>query len=192
MLESTHIVDGRAAPYRTGTDFCKIFTEEMNSLYLLAFLLTADSGKAEQCFVSGLGECVEGTCAFMEWAHSWARRTIIKQAIRMIMPAPERVDQVSFVSLNEASVSGKYNPMGAIVALSAFERFVFVMSILEDQSDEDCAILLGCSRRDVMIAREVALRRLTHSRNDCDRVAEGAGILGSSVAQACIHQDTTD
>jgi DNA-directed RNA polymerase specialized sigma24 family protein len=192
MLESTHIVDGRAAPYRTGTDFCKIFAEEMNSLYLLAFLLTADSDKAEQCFVCALGECVEETGAFMEWAHSWARRTIIKQAIQMIMPAPERVDQVSFVSLNEASVSGKYNPMGAIVALSAFERFVFVMSILEDQSDEDCAILLGCSRRDVMIAREVALRRLTHSRNDCDRVAEGAGILGSSVAQACIHQDTTD
>jgi hypothetical protein len=182
MLASTHIIDERATRYTTGTDFCKIFTEEMKGLYLLAFLLTADSVRAEQCFVCGLGECVEGAGAFMDWAHSWARRTIIKQAIRMIMPAPEHVDRVSFVSLNEASTSGKYNPMDAIIALSAFERFVFVLSILESQPDEDCAALLKCSRRDIMIAREVAFRRLTHSRNECDRIAEGAGILGSSVA----------
>jgi hypothetical protein len=50
--------------------------------------------------------------------------------------------------------------MGAIVALSAFERFVFVMSVLEGQSDADCSILLNCSRPDVMIARELTLRRL--------------------------------
>jgi DNA-directed RNA polymerase specialized sigma24 family protein len=172
MLASTHIIDERATTYRTGTDFCKIFTEEMNSLYLLAFLLTADSDKAEQCFVSGLGECVEGTGAFMEWAHSWARRTIIKQAIRTIMPTPEHSDQVSFVSTNGRSTYGKYSPMGAIVALSAFERFVFVMSVLESQSDEDCSILLECSRPDVMIARELALRRLSPAGNHYDQFAQ--------------------
>jgi hypothetical protein len=172
MLESTHIIDERTTTYMTGIDFCKIFTEEMNSLYLLAFLLTADSDKAERCFVCGLGECVEGTGAFMEWAHSWARRTIIKQAIRMIMPVPEHVDQVSFVSLKSASTFGKYSPMGGIVALSAFERFVFVMSVLESQSDENCSTLLECSRREVTIARELALRHLSSAGNHCDQCAE--------------------
>jgi hypothetical protein len=33
------------------------------------------------------------------------------------------------------------------------------MSILEGQSDEQCAVLLRCSRRDVMIARVLALKR---------------------------------
>jgi hypothetical protein len=187
MLESTDIIDDRGVPYVTGTDFCKIFTEEMNSLYRLAFLLTANSEKAEQCFVCGLGECVQGTGAFVEWAHSWARRTIIKQAIRMIMPVPDHADQGFFVNLKVASTAGKYNPMAAIVALSAFERFVFVMSVLESQSEEDCSTLLDCSRRDVLIAREVALRCLTQTRIECDGVVEGAGILGSPIVQACMH-----
>jgi hypothetical protein len=40
-----------------------------------------------------------------------------------------------------------------------FERFVFVMSILEGQSDEECATLLRCSRRDVMMVRVLTLQR---------------------------------
>jgi hypothetical protein len=160
MVESTQLMAEGAATYRTGIDFCKIFTEEMNSLYLLAYLLTADSNKAEQCFVGALGECVESTGAFMEWAHSWARRTIIKQAIRTIMPSPEYPDPVSLVNPNGTSTCGKCSQMGAIVALGAFERFVFVMSVLEGQSDADCSSLLNCARPDVMIARELTLRRL--------------------------------
>lgn len=191
MLESTDIIDERPVPYIIGTDFCKIFTEEMSSLYRLAFLLTADSEGAEQCFACGLGECVQGTGAFVEWAHSWARRAIVKQAIRMILPVPDHTEQGFFVNLDEASTSGEYNPMAAIVALSAFERFVFVMSVLESQSDEDCSILLECSRQDVLIAREVALRCLTHTRIQCDGIVEGVGIMGDPVTLACMHWDET-
>jgi hypothetical protein len=36
------------------------------------------------------------------------------------------------------------------------------MSILEGQSEQDCAVLLRCSRRDVMIARVLALTRLSN------------------------------
>lgn len=49
-------------------DFQEIFTEETGALYLLPFLLTADHTKVEACFVSGIGECVEGTQIFKEWA----------------------------------------------------------------------------------------------------------------------------
>ncbi len=34
------------------------------------------------------------------------------------------------------------------------------MAILEGQSEQDCAILLRCSRRDVMIARVLSLSRV--------------------------------
>lgn len=40
--------------------------------------------------------------------------------------------------------------------LGAFERFVFVMSILEGWSEQDCARNLSCSRLDVTIARLLA------------------------------------
>ena len=49
-----------------------------------------------------------------------------------------------------------------------FERFVFVMSILEEQSDDECAILLRCSRRDVMMARMLAVKR----QSSTDTLAE--------------------
>jgi DNA-directed RNA polymerase specialized sigma24 family protein len=160
MLEPMHIFDERAAT--------NALTEEMHSLYLFSFLLTADNDVAEQCYVSGLGECVEGISVFMEWARSRARQTILKHAIRMIMPAPEHMDNLSLMSLKGAATSDKNSLFAAIVALSAFERFVFVMSVFEKHSDEDCSMLLGCSRRDVMIARELALKRLANSDHGYD------------------------
>ncbi len=74
----------RAAPYASRDDFCRIFHEKMDSLYLLAFLLTADHRRAEQCFVSGLEDALGGNPVFREWAHSWARRMIIQNAVRLI------------------------------------------------------------------------------------------------------------
>ncbi len=161
MLEPMHIFDERATT--------NILTQEMNSLYLFSFLLTADNDIAEKCYVCGLGECVEGISVFMDWGRSWARQTILKHAIRMIMPAPEHMDNLSSISLKGAATSGKNNLFAAIVGLSAFERFVFVMSVLEKQSDEDCSMLLGCSRRDVMIARELAFKRLADTDDTYDQ-----------------------
>lgn len=163
MLESMHIVDKQAAPRATVDDFCEIFTQEMHSLYLLSLLLTADNEKAERCFVGAMGECVERVDVFIEWAHLWARRTILKQAIQMMMPAPERVAIWSFMDVKRPATSSKDKFFAEVLALGAFERFVFVMSVLEEQSDEDCATLLRCSRRDVMIGRTVALKRLASS-----------------------------
>jgi hypothetical protein len=92
MLEPMHIFDERATTYATGTDFWNLLTDEMHSLYQLSFLLTADLDKAEQCFVSGMGECEEEIGVFMAWTRGLARRTILKRAIGMIMSAPERAD----------------------------------------------------------------------------------------------------
>ena len=48
----------------------------------------------------------------------------------------------------------------AILSLGTFERFVFVMSVLEHYSDQDCSILLACSRRDVVLARARAAEHI--------------------------------
>ena len=159
MLQPMHLLEERATPYPTVTDFLRSFNEEMHSLYLLSFLLTADHDNAEQCLVSAMGECVEGVGVFTDWARSWTRTAVLRRAIQMIMPAPEHADSVSLISLDRSDTPAENNPFAAILLLDAFERFVFVMSILEGQSDEECAVLLRCSRRDVTIAREQALKR---------------------------------
>ena len=163
MLEPMHVVDESATPYATAADLFKTFTEEMHSLYLLSLLLTADNDKAEQCFVSAIGECLEEIGAFMEWTRSRARRAILKHAIQMIMPVPEHAESLSSIGLKPPATSAGNNPLAAILALDPFERFVFVISVLEGRSEQDCAILLRSSRRDIMIARMLALKRLASS-----------------------------
>ena len=75
-----------AGGYATAADFKQIFTEDINSLYFLSLLLTGNHEKAEECFVEGIGESANGNHVFREWARSWARRTIVQCAIRIIAP----------------------------------------------------------------------------------------------------------
>jgi len=161
MSEAKHIT--RLTPYASSADFRRIFDEDMNRLYLLSFLLTADRKKAEQCFVSGLEDAVEGNPVFKEWARSWARRAIIRNAVRVINPRATAENGGS----NSASVSsnGKTPPVeqveiAAVLGLKPFARFVYVMTVLERYSDQDCSLLLGCARRDVVGARTRALRHI--------------------------------
>jgi len=154
----------RPTPYASKADFGQIFHEDMNGLYLLSFLLTADREKAEQCFVSGLEDAVEGSPVFKEWARSWARRAIIQNAVRVIDPRPVEGSG----GLRSPSVNGNGQPMppempleiAAVLGLEPFERFVYVMTVLERYSDQECSVLLGCARRDVLAARTRALQQL--------------------------------
>jgi hypothetical protein len=89
-----HSFDERAIIYAAGTDFWNILNDEMHSLYLLSYLLTADLDKAGRCFVSGMGECEEEIGVFMAWAQAQARRTNHNSAIRMVKPSPERAEDI--------------------------------------------------------------------------------------------------
>ena len=75
--------------HATGTDFCHIFQEEMQNRYSLALILTKDHNLAEECFVTGLEGCLNANAIFKEWAFSWSKRVVIKNAIRLISPQPE-------------------------------------------------------------------------------------------------------
>jgi membrane protein DedA with SNARE-associated domain len=145
--------------YTTRGDFCRIFYEQTRSLYRLSFLLTADQEKAQQCFVSGLEDSVKGSPVFKEWARSWARRTIIQNAVRVIHPQPiEEHARTSFGS-NDTMLAAEPPELAAVLLLDPFERFVYVMSVLEHYSDQDCSLLLGCAQRDVVAGRVRALQQ---------------------------------
>jgi DNA-directed RNA polymerase specialized sigma24 family protein len=148
------------SPYAMRSDYYRIFETNMNSLYLLSFLLTGDRSMAEQCFVGGLHIAQEGSHVFKEWAESWARRAIIQNAIRMMRPrkAPDATHSTADRSTGNALAS--HSEFGRVVDLPAFERFAFVMSVLERYSDQECSLLLGCTRGDLAAARTRALERL--------------------------------
>jgi hypothetical protein len=149
--------------YTSTADFCRVFQEDMNALYLLSLLLTADREKAEQCFVSGLEDSIEGSPVFKEWARSWARRAIIQNAVRAINPQLKTTDARSSASVSrsdKAPPAAQHAGMATILALEPFERFVYVMTVLERYSDHECSMLLGCAQRDVPGARIRAVLQL--------------------------------
>lgn len=156
--------------YATCKDFQQIFTQDMAGLHLLAFLLTGDHAKAEQCFVAGLNDAVKGNPVFREWARSWSKRAIIKRAIRMMTPAPgdPRDAAGAFVSDGEALSATAGDEREALIAavtvLAPFERFVFVMAVLEGYSIPECALLLGRPAREVLAARTEAVQQVSLRR----------------------------
>ena len=151
--------------YATRSDFCHIYVDQMNDLFLLSLLLTADPQKAEQCFLSGFEDSVRNNYVFKERAHSWARRSIVLRAIRLLCPRPGEETESNGARLspligNVPAEVQAYPEFARIVALNSFERFVFIMSILEKYSAQECSLLLGCFRRDVINAQATAVRHL--------------------------------
>jgi hypothetical protein len=147
----------RATEYATCKDFQQIFTEDMVGLHRLAFLLTADQAKAEQCFVAGLDESIHGNPVFRQWARTWSKRSIIHNAIKMIAPVPLRPGTVAADLQNE----GSDDIAAKVAAWAPFERFVFVMAVLEGYSLRECSALLNCPVQDVIAAKSAALQKLT-------------------------------
>jgi hypothetical protein len=149
--------------YANRADFCHIFEEKMSSLYLLSFLLTGEHSKAKQCFVAGLDEATDSPPVFLEWAHSWARRSIIQSAIHLLhlRPGAENVPYRIFSpDMRDGIFPTEQVQMMAVLELPAFERVVFVISVLERFSNQECSLLLGCTRREVTDAQTRALQQL--------------------------------
>jgi DNA-directed RNA polymerase specialized sigma24 family protein len=171
MFGTKQVTRSQSGRYATGADFCKIFNADMNHLYLLAFLLTADRSAAEQCFVEGLEDARDGSPVFKEWAHSWARRLLIVNAIRMVRPRPENAHTAAS-SRHAIDATNLPPAIAAILALNAFERFAFAMSVLEGYSDRECSLLLECSVADLVAGRTNALKQIGGSAELRREVAE--------------------
>jgi len=189
MTEENRKKTVNAGQYATVADFERIFTEDVNSLFLLSLLLTGNPENAEQCFVEGIGESTKGNHVFKEWARSWTRRTIIQSAIRLINPRQGSL--TATWTAGGARVMDKvpivlHDEVCAILDLAPLDRFVFVMSVLEHYSDNDCSLLLGCTRREIAPARTRAMQRLATllGLKDNSRVgADPETVIGLTIAQ---------
>ena len=164
-----------ATEYTTPSDFCRTFKQDMNRLYLLSLLLTGGRRSAVQCFVSSLTDCLDMKPVFKDWTDFWTRHIVVHNAIRMLSPTvnPGEEDSRSDISQLDVALSPV---LRAVLRLNTFERFVFVMSVLEGYSDRDCALLLGSSTRDVVAAKAKAFEHLgrTSQLNDFPVAALGS------------------
>jgi Sigma-70, region 4 len=147
--------------------FLRVFTEDLSRLYQLSFLLTCDHEKAVQCFIAALEDCLQGNSAFSIGARSCAKRAVIEQAVLELKPRPSQATEPSapkiFPNNQLSSGPGGHFALEAVLALEDFDRFIFVMSVLEDYSPDDCSRLLGCSPSAIREARTHALEELAHS-----------------------------
>jgi DNA-directed RNA polymerase specialized sigma24 family protein len=165
--------------YATAADFCAVFKAHSDDLYQLAFLLTADHEKAEQCFVAGLEDSVTENHVFKEWTHSWAKRAILRNAIRELKPRPSAYSSSRVHAPQTSPISrdrGEHFEAGAILALERFERFAFVISVLEQYSEHECSLLLGCAPWEIREARSRALTQLASSQGEALPDAASSGL----------------
>src|SRR5580700_9107976 len=158
----THVFGNGENQYATCEDFRKILDEDLNRLYQLSFLLTADHQKAERCFVASVEDCANESRVFREWARPWTKRVVVENAIRELKPRPSPADSCPLPSLRNQQSS---SPTGhftadALLRLADFERFVFVLCVLERYRKNDCTLLLGCSASQVREAWTRAIETL--------------------------------
>jgi hypothetical protein len=159
--------EGAANPTASHDDVFRIFSEDLNGLYQLSLLLTGNLERAARCLVAGL-DCATEHSSFGKWARSWSKRMIVENAIRELNPrplharSPASVSVFPYIGWLSSGPSGHFE-LEAILALEDFERFVFVMSVLEHHSEHDCAILLECSVSEIQEARTSALEKLIDS-----------------------------
>ena len=132
----------------------KLFNENAQNLHLLSLLLCANHEKAEKCFVEGLDNYVGRDCAFQHWAHSWGRRLIVRNALRIVAPKPGARGPTPSASRSPDDLRFQRpwfpgDPFAGVLALRDFDCFVFVLSVLEGCADQNCAVLLGVSQREL-------------------------------------------
>ena len=156
---------GSKRDYATSEDFRKLFTEDVKSLYLLSFLLTANHEEAERCFVAGLADCVDGNSVFKEWANTWARDIIVRNATRIVTSHVRPAAPAASASRlakedNSPTIPLRDAPFASVLALEDFERFVYVLCVLERYPDQNCAVLLGTSIQEIREARIHALQHI--------------------------------
>jgi hypothetical protein len=178
---------GSGSDYAASEDFRKLFTEDVNSLYLLSFLLTANLEEAERCFVPGLADYVDGNSVFKEWANAWARRIIVRNAIRIVTPHVRPAAPAASASHlanedNSPTIPLQDALFESVLALEDFERFVYVLCVLERYPDQHCAVRLGTSIQEIQEARIRALQHIAEFEWSDAEVGSGAAVTSHAVS----------
>src|SRR5580765_1189547 len=199
MTEQSHNGTDRDGSnrYATCEDFLKTFDEDLHGLYQLSFLLAGDHQIAEKCFVAGIESCVKANWVFRERARVWAKRMIVENAIVELNPRWQRSNSSALLPtvLSHDQQSSGHFDLYTMLGLADFERFVFVLCVLERYRVHECALLLGCSASEVREActqtiEKLANLRPSNSNRYEDRERGGAEELESQRRFAATQQRT--
>jgi hypothetical protein len=147
--------------YAHKEEFVSLFERERGSLQRLALLLTANSEAAKRCLICAFRECIASSSVSKKWVLTWTRRIVIRNAISLIIcPGGQSFIKPSDNADNGSIAFSSDDSPGAIAGfesildLPEFDRFVFIICVLERYSMLDCALLLGRSPRDINEARQ--------------------------------------
>lgn len=145
---------------------CQFLISRMDAYYSLGLLLTASEEDAESCFVLALDTwskaCKSQYPMVQEVAHRSMKRALVDSAIQICDPVFGSVPDDSAPDNRREHSAGNQSPwVACILQLDTFERFVFVLSVLESYSDKECASLLNCRPEEVAESRVQALSSLS-------------------------------
>jgi hypothetical protein len=164
MLATRKAINRETFRYAEHADFCRIFEKDMSRLYLLSLLLTGNHSLAEKCFVRGFDDSLSSNSVFADWAESWSVRKIVQNAIEIIHPrSTDNPNSNLTPGGDHERAMTEPAEVAQILALPAFERFAFVLSVLERYSNQECAPLLDCTASELVEARIHAMQRLGKS-----------------------------
>jgi len=158
----------------------------MTDLFRLSLQLTADAEKAEACLILAMRECFANGAVAKEWARIWTRRTIIRNAIRLVFGTENQLHDDSYSDAGpdfhlqaRDNRSEALRDSLAILELPDFDRVVFVICVLERYSILDCALLLKRSPKAVNDARVRAITQLV-SAEERNRIESTTTIPASA------------
>jgi hypothetical protein len=153
--------------YARKEEFVCFFERERVSLERLALLLTANSESARRCLIGAFRECIASGSVSKEWVLSWTRRVVVRNAISLVMGTGGQSSvktndnacdgPIAFFPDNSAGLTAQAE---SIFALPEFDRFVFVICVLERYSMHDCALLLGRAPHEIGEARQRAVNQV--------------------------------
>ena len=151
--------------YATVDDMQKFFVAAMNDLFCLAFLLTADADRAEDCIFRSIHECMKNTRVLREKMLAWVRNSVIRNGIAIVTeleldsPQDTQINSIPLTPESSQACVGTMDCSAGILQLSSFDRLVYVICIIEHYTSRHCALLLRRSREEV---REARARALAH------------------------------
>jgi hypothetical protein len=139
-------------------DKCDFLVSNMDQYYSLVLLLTASEEDAERCFTLGLDAwskaCRDLAPMGQEIAHEYVKRALVDSALQICAPALGWVPNDAGHDVWDEKELGNWSPwVAAITQLDPFDRFVFVLSVLEWYSDEECSDLLHCDPKEIAESR---------------------------------------
>jgi hypothetical protein len=147
--------------YARKEEFVGVFDCERVGLQRLAILLTANSEAAKRCLSRAFQECIASTSfskemgSQLDTSHGHSQRHQHRHGPRRsVVRQHERRPDDGFAAFSPDDSPGVIAAPESILDLPEFERFVFVICVLERYSIHDCALLLGKSPRHINEARQ--------------------------------------